>query len=286
MVLALLPLSAARGDWDPDGTVVCDASASQTATFTIADGVGGAFIVWTDQRNGNRDIFIQRMNALGNAMWAPNGVVVCNAASEQDWPSLLADGSGGVIVAWSDFRDGATSHYDIYAQRFNGAGARHWAPNGVAVCTAVRGQYYPTMTSNGAGGAIFAWTDHRLFIESDVYAMRLDAGGGTPPAGIPDAPGDTPGALGITVLPAWPNPFAGSTGIDLRSNAPTSVSIDVTDAGGRRVRRLALADPLTGSQRVTFDGRNDVGRPLAPGVYFMRVEADGLTNTQKLVKVQ
>ena len=555
LLLLLLPLSPARAIWELDGTVVCDASTSQSGTVAVADGQGGAFIVWTDVRNGTRDIFIQRMSPLGNAVWAPNGVVVCGAASDQDWPSLLPDGNGGVIVAWSDFRNGATTHYDIYAQRFNGSGVAQWAPNGVAVCAANRGQFYPKMTSNGAGGAIvawdddranqgdvyaarltsagatpdgilgvavsaratvestpslipfgsgaliawtdarngvpdifaarfssagtvlepngipicatggdqlypliagdgtngaiicwsdsrvetvyaqrlnsmgvvqwmpngvpvgdggtgaifggvnivtdggngaiitwmdwdgqdyniyaqrlnaagarqwlpndveicnesseqripvaasdlaggaviawqdkralgqgydlyaqrvlsggnvawtpngvpvctaqfdqndlsavpdgtggaiFAWTDRRLFTENDVYALRLDAGGNMPTTGIA-GPGGAPGPAALMVLPAWPNPFAESTAIEVRLQEGTAVSVDVTDAAGRRVRRLGLAEPLTGLQRVTFDGRDDSGRALAKGVYFFRVVADGVTSTQKLVKVR
>ena len=69
-VAFLFPLSLARAVWEPDGTVVCEASTSQSGTVSITDGQGGAFIVWTDLRNGTRDIFIQRMSPLGNAVWS------------------------------------------------------------------------------------------------------------------------------------------------------------------------------------------------------------------------
>jgi len=31
--------------------------------------------------------------------------------------------------------------------------------------------------SDGAGGAIITWTDHRLGASSDIYAQRVDAAG-------------------------------------------------------------------------------------------------------------
>jgi len=138
---------------------------------------------------------------------------------------------------------------------------------------------------DGTGGAIFAWTDRRLFTENDVYAMRLDASGGMPTTGIAGL-ADAPGAAALIVLPAWPNPFAESTGIEVRLREGAAVSIEVTDAAGRRVRRLGMGGPLTGLRRITFDGRDDTGQSLAKGVYFLRVDAGGVASTQKLVKVR
>ena len=40
-------------------------------------------------------------------------------------PRLVDDGTGGVIVAWYDYRSG--DHFDVYAQRFDSDGNRHGA---------------------------------------------------------------------------------------------------------------------------------------------------------------
>jgi hypothetical protein len=156
-----------------------------------------------------------------------------------------------------------------------------WAANGVPVCTAQFDQSELRTVPDGNSVGIFAWTDRRQSTETDVYAMRIDAGGGTP-SGV----SDPLGATAVLVHPPWPNPFAESTGIELQLNDPTAVSIDVTDAFGRRVRRLTPGDPLSGLRGVNFDGRDDSGRSLAKGVYFLRVEVNGSTSTQKLVKVR
>ena len=44
------------------------------------------------------------------------------------------------------------------------------------------------------------------------------------------------------------------------------------DVAGRRVRALASGAQFgAGRQSVTFDGRDDQGRPLGAGLYFYRV---------------
>ena len=55
-----------------------------------------------------------------------------------------------------------------------------WTANGVAVCTAA-GQPVPSavLASDGAGGAVITWYDDRSGSSQDIYAQRVDAGGGT-----------------------------------------------------------------------------------------------------------
>src|SRR5216117_3092139 len=49
----------------------------------------------------------------------------------------------------------------------------------VPLCTAAADQRFPTIVSDGAGGAIVTWTDQRDTIAtgSDIYAQRVNAAG-------------------------------------------------------------------------------------------------------------
>ena len=51
-----------------------------------------------------------------------------------------------------------------------------WIHDGAAICTATGQQEFPEIVSDGAGGAIIAWSDYRSG-EWDVYAQRIDASG-------------------------------------------------------------------------------------------------------------
>jgi hypothetical protein len=127
-----------------------------------------------DLRSGNADIYAQRVNASGAAQWTTDGVALSPATGGQGDPHITSDGAGGAIVTWTDDRSGSYES-DIYAQRVNASGAVQWTPDGVALCTATGTQYSPTITSDGAGGAIVAWEDHRC--GSLIYAQRIRASG-------------------------------------------------------------------------------------------------------------
>jgi flagellar hook assembly protein FlgD len=101
--------------------------------------------------------------------------------------------------------------------------------------------------------------------------------------GVATGIGDTPTLTALTVRPNHPNPFAGSTELQIGLPAASSVTIEVYDVAGRRVRSQSLPQQKAGWQRVTFDGRDNSGQPLASGVYFYRVIANGTTVTNKMV---
>ena len=55
----------------------------------------------------------------------------------------------------------------------------YWVQDGVAVCTATgypAYQEYPTITSDGAGGAVITWQDYRSG-DYDIYVQCVDAAG-------------------------------------------------------------------------------------------------------------
>ena len=130
----------ARANWphSPSGNVpVCTAAGDQyDKTFCAPDGNGGAFVCWMDRRYGDRlmKVYVQHLAAAGvvDAFWPLDGLAVCTADSAQYVEGMIADGSGGVIIAWFDQRGG--TDWDIYAQRVNAAGVPQWTANGVPVC--------------------------------------------------------------------------------------------------------------------------------------------------------
>lgn len=176
-LLALASPSLAHAAWPTDpfgyGMPVSSGPADQTDPVAVDDGAGGAFVAWMDARAGNLDVFVQHLDSKGNALWTVNGVAVTTLPATQGLPQLVADGAGGVIVAWIDVRTGV---YDLYAQRVNAAGTPVWTADGVPVCTATGNQERQVLASDGAGGVIVAWADGRG-ADTDIYAQRLSASG-------------------------------------------------------------------------------------------------------------
>jgi hypothetical protein len=83
-----------------------------------------------------------------------------------------------------------------------------------------------------------------------------------------------------------PNPFG--RGIVCEYALPHSgqVLLEILDVHGRRVRILLDERRASGVHRVSWDGKDPYGRPVADGVYFLRLRALGRTLTTKAVKIR
>jgi hypothetical protein len=162
--------------WPASGVGVCTATDYQYAPQIVSDGSLGAIICWYDYRNGgsNSDIFAQRMAPLGGSLWTPNGVSLCVAANEQQFPVIASDGRGGAFVGWQDARNGGNT--DIFAQHVSSGGVLGLSNGGVSVSTAMNVQEFPQIISNSSGAAILVWRDGRNLIQQDVYANRIVLG--------------------------------------------------------------------------------------------------------------
>jgi hypothetical protein len=162
-------------DWTSNGVLLCGATSTQWETEIVADGSGGAIVIWKDYRSGTSyDIYTQRVDANGNALWTADGVPICQASDSENELRLVSDGAGGAIISWQDNRG---ADIDIYAQRINAVGTVQWDSDGMLICGATGHQQYPRICTDGSGGAILCWTDERTSSYKDLYAQRIDAGG-------------------------------------------------------------------------------------------------------------
>ena len=110
------------------------------------------------------------------AAWphAPAGNVrLCTAGGNQEYPTMVSDGAGGAIVAWHDYRG---EYQRVYAQRVGVSGVPQWSMSGVALCAGGNSQMFPVAVSDGAGGAIIAWTDSRS-PNPGLYVQRVNGSG-------------------------------------------------------------------------------------------------------------
>jgi hypothetical protein len=158
--------------WTPEGTSICEFVKPGDKIYPqlIPDNSGGAIVTWEDYRNGNYDIYAQRIDSDGNAVWTLGGLPVCDELSHQKRPEIVTDGAGGAIIAWIDQR---FSIEVIYAQHMDSLGNALWTNDGVAICTASNSQTDIALAPDGVGGAIIAWRDGRNYSD-DIYSQRID----------------------------------------------------------------------------------------------------------------
>ena len=175
----------------PAGGVMMESSSSYYSDAQpriAADGLGGAFVAW-HAYNGRSDIRVQHVTAAGAiaATWPLDGLSLCSQEGSQTRPIIISDHAGGGVVAWTDYRNGGVfsedADPDVYAQRFTAAGgiAAGWPVDGVALCRVSGDQINMRLSSDGAGGAIATWQDHRSERGGDIYAARVLERGFVPP---------------------------------------------------------------------------------------------------------
>jgi hypothetical protein len=122
-----------------------------------------------------------------------------------------------------------------------------------------------------------AVTDHFNAYESHVYQYKLKIGVGTGDA----EPAEPRGEI---ALEAYPNPSSGRTAVRFDLPAESSMLINVYDAGGRRVATAGRGTWAAGRGEVVWSGRDDHGRPVAPGVYFVRAStSDGRSASARVM---
>src|SRR6267378_4723197 len=171
-LLLLIGARIAAADWPCDSTVnvpICVAPGNQLLPVIASDSLSGAIIAWVDYRSGGADIYAQRVTVAGSPMWAIDGVPLCTALGDQTNAATVADGGGGAIVAWTDYRSGRGQ---LYAQHLNAEGVPLWEIDGRAIGSAGSGQDAPSIANDGTGGALLAWRDG-----SSVCAQHLNGGG-------------------------------------------------------------------------------------------------------------
>ncbi len=103
-------------------------------------------------------------------------------------------------------------------------------------------------------------------------------GSSSPVTVPPSAP-----APGPTLAPLAPNPMWARSLISWTLSASGPVSVRVYDAGGRQVRTVMEGVAPAGTYGQSWDGRDDEGRRLSPGVYMVEVAAGGQRQSRKAV---
>ena len=83
-----------------------------------------------------------------------------------------------------------------------------------------------------------------------------------------------------------PNPAAGEITVSFAVPKPERVDVGIYDVAGRRVRALDSRKLKAGTHRLTWNGLNDAGEEVSPGMYFCRVSTGEQTDVKKIVLVR
>ena len=151
--------------------------------------------------------------------------------------------------------------------------------------------YYPLPS---AGNQVFA-SDVNGDGDTDIVVLGTsptsDHGGvfvfknqGTPATAVA---AETATPTAFTLGANYPNPFNPTTTIPLAVPAGAkNVDLTIYNVLGQPLRQVWKGPLSAGEHRLTWDGRDAQGRPVAAGVYMYRLQVDEQTRTRKMVKLE
>ena len=264
--------------WTPEEQLVFS-SATASAPSINSDYHSHMHLVWQDSRDGNQEVYYKEY--VPGTGWGVDTRVTVNTTSQLQ-PYVDADPMGNVYTVWTDLRNGSSNFDIFYDTRQNGTWVGNTPLVYAATDTTNSVQRFPGIVHDDFGFAYVAWTDERMPATNgknkDVfYKVGVDV---VTAVDVSEKP-----ALG-RLLRNYPNPFNPVTRIQFALDRNAQVSLRVFDVQGRVVRTLLDSYLTAGPRVVNWDGRNDRGRPLPSGTYFLRLQGGGsyLTRTVNLVK--
>jgi len=133
---------------------------------------------------------------------------------------------------------------------------------------------------NSFCGAFDPPNDRFVFMSggtSDVLSVDWDAA-------LTSAPPASP--LEIALSPPYPNPMRDGAMIRYVTAEPGPVEIAILDVSGRRVRMLEAEQREPGAGLLRWDGRDERGTRVAPGVYLVHMRSQGRLLSRRIVRTQ
>lgn len=262
--------------WPANGTPLCNALRDQFYPVVSPDGGGGVIACWVDHRDfSNGRIYSQRVDAGGAPSWSVNGILVSTGAFPQWEPTVVSDGEGGALLTWGTYDSDTVTA--VKAQRLSSWGYPRWAIDGASLSNAPR-EIFPTILSDGLGGAIVTWARAAPSGGYDVRAQRVRPDGGLGVGGLLSVV-QSPSPRG-SILSISPNPSHREMFVSFSIDRPGSARLDLLDITGRIVATRHAAQP--GYQEIKFTG---IER-LSPGIYLLRLTQSEHSETRKVSVVQ
>ena len=239
--------------------------------FVVCDESDGVFVAWWDNRAAYREVYVQRLNAKGQRLWLQDtrASAVPGSGYSEDFffvgepPALVADGTGGVFVAWNDARDGGTE--EIYLQRISSAGVRLWTSDREVSRSSIAGNRFAPYLGRSGSEIRIAWQERRnASASSGIYLQKIDRDGNVVwPADVPIGEDTGKDKYEPTIVM---NPAGGTLAVwsDYRNDV-SDVYLQLVNSQGSPIWEGDIA-VMSPQQFVAFSGVAESKRINPPGI--------------------
>lgn len=99
-----------------------------------------------------------------------------------------------------------------------------------------------------------------------------------------EEPSDTNQVMLYSMSQNFPNPFFEGTAINYTIALKGDVWLCIYDISGRLVWKFVDENKNPGQYKVVWDGRNETGEKVSPGIYFARLRSGDFRATKKMIK--
>ncbi|HOX24333.1 MAG TPA: choice-of-anchor D domain-containing protein [Candidatus Krumholzibacteria bacterium] len=205
------------------------------------------------------------------------------AAEIVAWRCVL-ECAGGSLAAWQPAGDAVVVASPAGAPQviLPGTPLRAAADGSVTLATfTVAADGGGEVVVSAHGGAGRDWVVYALAEDAERFAAAVTADPDHVVARFSaDPAAEIPGATRL--LPVYPNPFNPGTNISFELARSGPVRLCVFDLVGRFVATIYEGNLAAGPHVERWEGRDEQGRPLASGSYYLRLEADGITTMETM----
>ena len=239
------------------------------------------FVFWEEENSSQSQsgVYGQKFDSGGARQWTSDGAVVVPVGSDENTQVRCLTEGLGAFVFW--VQSPGPGQDKLFGARLDSVGSIDIARFDVGSTPSDKSRL--AVGQSTSGFAILAWQDTRSDA-GDIFAQNVNSDGslGAPWAGIE---GDDVGAPSVFLGAPWPNPMSAITQFECSTASLEAAVLEVYDVRGRVVRTSAVS-PGTDRRVVTWDGRDDNGRPVTSGVYFLRLLDGRETRTVKVTVVR
>ncbi|MCB5246763.1 MAG: T9SS type A sorting domain-containing protein, partial [Candidatus Cloacimonetes bacterium] len=242
---------------------------------------GAIDILYCSQWDPDQDLRLQRLAGDGSLLYGDGGRLIATGLHNAYDATLVRFANGNLASIWSSRNPGLYSYRDVFIRHINPQGEALGAGPEV-LCGAWLEQEHVRAAVIG-NSALVCWDDARAgildseYFVNAIYATRVNS------SGVDSSDPQIPALAAPALSQNYPNPFNPETTI--RFSLPESGEADlaVYNLKGQKVKSLVSQALPAGDHSVVWNGRDELGQPVASGIYHCRLSYAGQTVLRKMV---
>jgi hypothetical protein len=243
-------------------------------------GTGETFLFWEEQNSTQSQfgLYGQKFDAIGLRQWTDDGTELVSVGGDELRMVRTLAAGGKAFVFWST--SPSFGQNLLVGAQVGAGGTFSIAP--FYVSSAPSGKSRLVAARSTAGFSILAWSDDRND-GGDVLAQNVNADGTLGPVatGVPVSSRGAEPLLGR----GYPNPARQEVRFEVLTSSEFPAEWSVFDAGGRRIYGESLTLGA-GPRSVGWDLRDNTGRTVPSGVYFVRLNTREGSAVRRVVRVR